>query len=228
MKTKIKEALQLTYKSLGLNEEVFEWVATSAETFTTEENLRNFVDGAEGLLKHYQSIVDKGRRETSDEKKRADDLATKLAEAEAKLKTTEVQPKEDKPEIDIAKLLDEKLTALVQPLQEKIATFEGVKNAERAFNDAKTSFFSNDYANKYTKERDAAWERAVEINEVMGNKMSADELHAKAMSYFKKSVAEIGVDIEKPFKSEGNGNNLDFSDDIKLLESEGLLKKEKV
>lgn len=228
MKQKIKEALQQRYKNLGLNDEAFDGVAASVETIITEDNLDNFVKGAEGMLKKMQSDADKVRNAI----KQGDDYKAKLAEAEAKLnKPIEgeggngvTQPSTP----DFAKLISEAVTAAVQPLQEKIATFEGVKNAERAFNDAKTSFFGNDYANKYTKERDVAWERAVEINEVMGNKMSADELHAKAMSYFKKSVAEIGVDIEKPFKSEGEGNNLDFSDDIKLLESEGLLKKEKV
>ena len=225
MNQKIKEALQLTYKSLGLNEELFEWVATSAETFTTEENLSNFVDGAEGLLKHYQSIVDKGRREASDEKKRADDLATKLAEAEAKLKTP-AEPTEGKTEIDIAKLLDEKLSALVQPLKDELANIKHTRSAEDAFNLAKTNFFSNDYAKKYTDERDQAWERAVEINDLTGKKMSAEELQTKAMGYFNNLVSKKGVDTSKPFESEGEGGkDFDVSIFRKGLEASGRIPK---
>lgn len=229
MKQKIKEALQLTYKSLGLNEEVFEWVATSAETFTTEDNLSNFVDGAEGLLKHYQSIVDKGRREASDEKKRADDLATKLAEAEAKLKTqgdgNNGNGNTQEPTTpDIAKLLDEKLSALVQPLKDELANIKHTRSAEDAFNLAKTNFFGNDYAKKYTDERDQAWERAVEINDLTGKKMTAEELQTKAMGYFNNLVSKKGVDTSKPFESEGNAETLDFAEDKAILVKEGLLK----
>ena len=228
MKQKIKEALQLTYKSLGLNEEVFEWVATSAETFTTEENLSNFVDGAEGLLKHYQSIVDKGRREASDEKKRADDLATKLAEAEAKLakeKPSEEKPQEEKP--DLVKLIAEAVTAAVQPLQTELANIKHTRSAEDAFNLAKTNFFGNDYAKKYTDERDQAWERAVEINDLTGKKMTAEELQTKAMGYFNNLVSKKGVDTSKPFESEGDGNKEpNFEEHKRILQAQGLLPKD--
>ena len=207
---------------MGLNEEVFEWVATSAETFTTEENLSNFVDGAEGLLKHYQSIVDKGRREASDEKKRADDLATKLAEAEAKL--AKEKPSEEKP--DLVKLIAEVVTAAVQPLQTELATIKHTRSAEDAFNLAKTNFFGNDYAKKYTDERDQAWERTVEINDLTGKKMTAEELQTKAMDYFNNLVSKKGVDISKPFESEGEyGKDFDVSIFRKGLEASGRIPK---
>lgn len=226
MKTKIKEALQLAYKRLGLNEEVFERVAASVETFVTEETLSNFVDGAEDLLKHYQGVVDKARRETSDEKKRADELATKLAEAEAKLKDTGDDDKDKKNQPDnIAELIQSAVTAAVQPLQDKIKAFEDEGTAKQAITTAKDALFGNDYAKKYTQERDAAWERAVEIYEATGKKMTAEELKEKAMGYFNKDVARKGVDISKPFESEGNGENLDFSEDKAILVKEGLLKQ---
>lgn len=225
MKQKIKEALQQEYKNLGLNEEAFERVAAFGETFTTEENLRNFVDGAEGLLKHYQSIVDKGRREASDEKKRADDLATKLAEAEAKLKTKDEGG--DKKDTDIAKLLEDKLSALVQPLQDKLAQIEQTRSAEDAFNLAKTNFFGNDYAKKYTKERDVAWKSATKNFERLGKKMTADELTAEATDLFKELVSIKGGDIDKPFESEGGAGDLDFAEDKAILVKEGLLKENK-
>ena len=202
MKQKIKEALQLAYKRLGLDEEVFERVATSVETFVTEETLSNFVDGAESLLKHYQGVVDKSRREASDEKKRADDLQAKLEEAEAKLKDTGKDGEGKQQPDNIAELIQNAVTAAVQPLQAELAAFKGENAAKQALKDAKDKFFANDYAKKFTQERDDAWERAIELNEATGNKMSAEELGEKALGYFNKSVARKGVDTTKPFEAQ--------------------------
>lgn len=202
MKQKIKEALQLAYKRLGLDEEVFERVATSVETFVTEETLSNFVDGAEALLKHYQGVVDKSRREASDEKKRADELQTKLAEAEAKLKDTGEGGEGKQQPDNIVELIQSAVTAAVQPLQAELAAFKGQNAAKQALKEAKDKFFANDYAKKFTQERDDAWERAIELNEATGSKMSAEELGEKAMGYFNKSVARKGVDTTKPFEAQ--------------------------
>jgi hypothetical protein len=224
MKQKIKEALQQEYKNLGLNDEAFERVAAFGETLgINEETLANFVKGANDTLKKMQSDADKLRNADANSKKQVEELRAKLAEAEAKLKTP-AEPTEGKTEIDLVKLLDEKLSALVQPLQEDLAKIKQTRSAEDAFNLAKTNFFGNGYASKYTDERDQAWERAVEINEATGSKMTANELHTKAMGYFNALVSKKGVDISKPFKSEGNGEDLDFSEDKKLLIKEGLLK----
>lgn len=205
MKTKIKEALQQKYKNLGLNEEVFERVAASAETFVTEETLGNFVDGAGTLelLKNYQSFADKARGFDSQEKKRADDLAQKLAEAEAKLKEKgdDDEGKNKQPD-NIAELVKSAVEAAVQPLQTELAALKGENAAKQALKDAKDKFFANDYAKKFTQERDDAWERAIELNEATGSKMTADELGEKAMGYFNKSVARKGVDITKPFEAQ--------------------------
>ena len=221
MKQKIKEALQQEYKNLGLNDEAFEGVATFGETLGINEvTLANFVKGAKDTLKKMQSDADKMRNAKSESAKQVEELKAKLAEVEATLKAPKDEPKED-----IAKLLDEKLKALVNPLLERINTFESNKTAEDAFKLAKENFFSNDYAKKYVDERDIAWERAVEINEALGKKMSADELQTKAMGYFNTLVSKKGVDISKPFENDGSGQTLDFSDDVEILESEGLLKK---
>ena len=204
MKQKIKEALQQKYKNLGLNEEVFERVAASAETFVTEETLSNFVDGAGTLelLKNYQSFADKARGFDSQEKKRADDLAQKLAEAEAKLKD-KIDGEEGKQQPDnIAEFIQNAVTAAVQPLQAELAAFKGENAAKQALKDAKDKFFANDYAKKFSQERDDAWERAIELNEATGSKMSAEELGEKALGYFNKSVARKGVDITKPFEAQ--------------------------
>ena len=228
MKTKIKEALQLAYKRLGLDEEVFERVATSVETFITEETLSNFVDGAESLLKHYQGVVDKARRETSDEKKRAEDLQAKLNEAEAKLKEKGDggEGKQQEPE-DIVAMIKSAVEAAVQPLQDKLKAFEDEGASKQALKAAKDALFGNDYAKKYTQERDAAWERAVEIYEATGKKMTAEELKEKAMGYFNKDVARKGVDTTKPFEGEGDADKEpDFSAQKKYLQEQGLIPKE--
>lgn len=205
MKNKIKEALQQKYKNLGLNEEVFERVAASAETFVTEETLGNFVDGAGTLelLKNYQSFADKARGFDSQEKKRADDLAQKLAEAEAKLKEKDDDDEgKNKQPDNIAELVQSAVAAAVQPLQDKLKAFEDEGASKQALKVAKDALFGNDYAKKYTQERDAAWERAVEIYEATGKKMTAEELKEKAMGYFNKDVARKGVDTTKPFEAQ--------------------------
>jgi hypothetical protein len=229
MKQKIKEALQQEYKNLGLNDEAFERVAAFGETLgINEETLANFVKGANDTLKKMQSDADKVRNANATTAKQVEELKAKLAEAEAKLnKPTEgegnkgAQPAQP----DLAKLIAEAVTAAVQPLQTELANIKHTRSAENAFNLAKTNFFGNDYAKKYTDERDQAWERAVEINDLTGKKMTAEELQTKAMGYFNNLVSKKGVDTSKPFESEGNGgDDLDFSEDKAILQKEGLLK----
>ena len=222
MKQKIKEALQQEYKNLGLNDEAFEGVATFGETLgINEETLAIFVKGAEWQLKKMQSDADKVRNATATSAKQVEELTTKLAEAEAKLATE--KPKEETTP-DIAKLIADAVTAAVQPLQSELANIKHTRSAEDAFNLAKTNFFGNDYAKKYTDERDHAWDRAVEINDLTGKKMTAEELQTKAMGYFNNLVSKKGVDTSKPFESEGNAKTLDFAEDKAILVKEGLLK----
>ena len=224
MKQKIKEALQQAYKNLGLNEEAFDGVATFGETIgTTEETLANFVKGAESLLKREQSNADKVRNANAESKKQVEELKAKLAEAEAKMNGKE-KPQDKPQEIpDFAKLVSEAVTAAVQPFKDELAALKGAKSAEDAFNTAKTAFYGNDYAKKYTDERDYAWERAVEINEATGKKMTAEELQEKAMGYFNKAVAKKGVNTTKPFESEGEGKTIDFSETKAYLQKDGLI-----
>lgn len=232
MKQKIKEALQQEYKNLGLNDEAFERVAAFGETLgINEETLANFVKGANDTLKKMQSDADKLRNADANSKKQVEELKAKLAEAEAKLKTQGDGDNgsggtQEPTTPDIAKLLDEKLSALVQPLKDELANIKHTRSAEDAFNLAKTNFFGNDYAKKYTDERDQAWERAVEINDLTGKKMTAEELQTKAMGYFNNLVSKKGVDTSKPFESEGNGDkDFDVSVFRKGLEASGRIPK---
>ena len=232
MKQKIKEALQQEYKNLGLNDEAFERVAAFGETLGINEGtLANFVKGANDTLKKMQSDADKLRNADANSKKQVEELKAKLADAEAKLKTQGDGDNgnggtQEPTTPDIAKLLDEKLSALVQPLKDELANIKHTRSAEDAFNLAKTNFFGNDYAKKYTDERDQAWERAVEINDLTGKKMTAEELQTKAMGYFNNLVSKKGVDTSKPFESEGNGDkDFDVSVFRKGLEASGRIPK---
>lgn len=227
MKTKIKEALQQEYKNLGLNDEAFDGVAAFGETIgITEETLANFVKGAKGLLTKAQSDADKVRSAKTESQKQIDELKTKLAEAEAKLKDKGNDP-EPPQTPNIAELVQSAVAAAVQPLQDKLKAFEDEGASKQALKVAKDALFGNDYAKKYTQERDAAWERAVEIYEATGKKMTAEELKEKAMGYFNKDVARKGVDTTKPFEGEGDAvKEPDFSAQKKYLQEQGLIPKE--
>jgi hypothetical protein len=227
MRQKIKAALQQKYVNLGLDEEVFEGVASAVETFITEDTLANYVEGAESMLKKYQSIGDKSRREASEERKRVADLTAELNDAKAKIADLEKKPAPEGNSEELAKLLEEKFSQVVQPLQDKIMQFETAKTAEAALTTAKTAFFDNDYAKKFTEERDMAWERTVEVNDLTGRKMDAAELEKKALEYFNSSVAKKGVDITKPFVADPNPNEkTDFASHVKALRESGKLDKQ--
>ena len=227
MKQKIKEALQQVYKNLGLNEEAFDGVAAFGETIgTTEETLANFVKGAESLLKREQSNADKVRNANAESKKQVEDLKAKLAEVEAKMNGSKEQKEEKKPQEapDFAKLISDAVTAAVQPLQEKLAAFEGAKSAEDAFNTAKEYIYSLDFSKQYPKQRDIAWENVVKLNEATGKKMTAEELKTEALDLLNKLASTVGVDdASKPFESEGEGKTIDFSETKAYLQKEGLI-----
>ena len=218
MKNKIKDALKQRYNNLGLSDEAFDGVASSVQTVITDDTLEGFVAGAEPLLKQFQSIADKARSQ-------------KVAELEAKIKELEGKAKDkDEPQQisleDITRQVTEAVAAAVKPLNDEIASLKGASVAKESLATAKTTFFGGDYAKKYADEANDAWERVVELNEATGSKMTADELKAKAESYFNKAVARKGVDTSKPFESEKHGEVPDFSDDAKILQDAGLLPKE--
>lgn len=221
------DALQQKYKNLGLENEVFERVASSVETFITDETLDAFVAGAEGMLKSYQSMGDKHRAALAEAKKKQDEIQAQLDEALKKV-TPEHPKKEedDKPE-DLKAIIAAAVADAVKPLQERISGFEGETAAKQVYNGAKDGFFANDYAKKYTAERDAAWKIAERLFEAGGKKMKVEELQKEAMDTFNTLVAAKGVDTSKPFPKDPDGAKpFDFSDEKKILEKEGLLKPE--
>ena len=225
MKQKIKEALQQEYKNLGLNDEAFERVAAFGETLgINEETLANFVKGANDTLKKMQSDADKVRNANATTAKQVEELKAKLAEAEAKLQAP--KKKEDEP-IDYKALIKEAMAEATQSFKKELDDIKATKAAEDAFSLAKQNFFANDYAKKYVTERDDAWERAVEVNNLTGKKMTAEELQTKAMGYFNTLVSRKGVDTTKPFKNEGGESEPNFEGHKAILEKAGLIQKKK-
>lgn len=198
MKNKIKEALQQRYKNLGLAEEVFERVAASVETFITDEaQIEGFVanESTKGLLTSYQSVNDK------------------LRAAESKLKSNEQTPPpsdngnpppETKPETpDFKAMFADALAEVVNPLKEELATLKSDKESELAVKTAFEKFGADDWVNGYPDLRDSAWAQAKRIYERTGKSMTAEELHAEAMEIFKPLAKAKGLDISKPFQSDG-------------------------
>lgn len=234
MKQKIKGALKQKYGTrankelgqlqLGIGDEVFERVAASVETFITDESaIEGFVNSENtlNLLKSYQSVNDR------------------LRAAEAKNEPTPKpsdngnQPPEPNPEPkpqetpDIAAIVEQAVAAAINPLQEKLNAFETAKTAEQAVKQAQEKFGADEWVNGYPELRDSAWAQAMRIYDRTGKSMTADELHTEAMEIFKPLAKAKGLDISKPFQSDGGaGDNIDFSQDMKDLQEMGLIAKE--
>lgn len=231
MKKKIQDALELAYKDkLGLTDKkAYARVAALGETYVAnEEDIPAFVEKAEDLLKGLQGTADQGRTlETAN---------AKITELEEKLKKFENQGEDEDDKGgsddkgDIAKTIADAIAAAVKPLTEKIESLENVNSTKAALTGARESFFGGDYAKKYKDEADYAWERAVEVNELTGNKMTAEELAEKATGYFNKAVSKKGVDTSKPFKADPPENDeegtTDWSAEKKRLQDAGRLPKD--
>ena len=226
MKQKILEALKQGHKNLGLSDEAFERVADLGKTFiTSEEQIPNFVKGAEAILKAEQSAADKARTKANEEKKA---LEAKVAELEAKLNDVNPQEGNEPPKgsetqpQDMAKLIAAAVAEAVKPLTDEINAFKSGQAAKQALADAESTFKANGWVGKYPDEANDAWDRTIEYNELTGSKMTAEELAQKALGYFAKVVARKGEDVSKPFKGEGEGQGGD--DVAKAKEIAELLK----
>lgn len=198
-KDQIVSALKTKYKNFGLSNEAIDRIASAMEKTVTEASqIETVIANAEtmGLIaSELQKMRDREIQSRTDTQRAFD--AYKLAHPEND--TTPPPPVKEDPKgltlEDITKLLDEKLN----PLSEKITGIENSRSAKAAHEAAKALFFGGDYAKKYKDQADESWERAVELNEATGSKMTAEELSAKASSYFNKAVGKLGVDTSKPF-----------------------------
>lgn len=209
MKQKILDALKQGYKSkLGLDDAVFERVATSAETFiTSEEQIPVFVAGAEPMLKMYQSIGDQIRTAKD----------AKIAELEAKLNNP--TPPVDKPQpapqpLDLAKAIADAVKEAITPISAELSRFKSEQEQSKIETTAKQVFQSNEYVKLYSDEANDSWDRAFELYEATGKKWNSEELQNKALGYFRNAVKRRNVDIDKPVPSDAPADGSEIPTDI--------------
>lgn len=226
MKQKIIEALRTEYASLGLSDKTIGRLADYVQgQVEKEEDIATAVksDAVKLIAKSIQGEIDGIQKA----KKKAED---DLADYKAKHPEKDPDPDPDPdPKPDFAKAIADAVAAAVAPLTAKIESLENVNSTKAALDGARTKFFEGDYAKKYKDEANDAWERAVEVNELTGNKMTAEELAEKATGYFNKAVSKKGVDTSKPFKADPpageDEGTLDWSAEKKRLQDEGKLPK---
>lgn len=230
MKKEIQDALERAYGTqLGLaDKSVYARVAALGETYVTkEEEIPVFVQRAGDILKSFQGADDRGRALTQ--------ANAKVAELEAKVKELSKNPDTDnggegddsKP--DMQKLISDAVSAAVKPLAEQIEGMKSANEAATRLADAKSRFYAGDWAKKYKGQADNAWERVANEDSIGGNKMSADELVAKATDYFNTYTGRIGVDTTKPFKADPPSDEkgvVDWSAEKKRLQDTGRLPKQ--
>lgn len=217
MKQKLLNALKEGYKNLGLAESAFERVAAFGETFiTSDEQIESFVKAAEAMLKAEQSAADKVRTELNAKIK---GLEGEKADLEAKLNGNnppETKHEDDKVPAWAQQLLEQNKALAEQnkSFAEKLNAFETAKTAEIAVKQAQEKFGADEWVNGYPELRDSAWAQAMRIYDRTGKSMTADELHTEAMEIFKPLAKAKGLDISKPFQSDGGAGegNLDMSE----------------
>jgi hypothetical protein len=216
MKQKIKEALQQGHKNLGLSDEVFERVAASVETFITDEaDIDKYVKSelVNSLLKFEQADADRKRAKREGEKKEPDNGNN----------PPEPKPEDDKVPAWAQLLLEQNKTLAEQnkSFAEKLNAFETAKTAELAVKQAQEKFGADEWVNGYPELRDSAWAQAMRIYDRTGKSMTAEELHTEAMEIFKPLAKAKGLDISKPFQSDGGAGgsetekNEAFADEIR-------------
>lgn len=210
MKQKIKEAITQGYKNLGVPESVVDGLTALGVTVVKDESeIDAFVQGeaVKGVMKSWQSEADKVRTKASDSKKA--EYEAKIAELEAKLngnQSPEPKPEDDKVPAWAQLLLEQNKTLAEQnkSFAEKLSAFESAKTAEQAVKQAQEKFGADEWVNGYPELRDSAWAQAMRIYDRTGKSMTADELHTEAMEIFKPLAKAKGLDISKPFQSDGS------------------------
>lgn len=135
----IKEALSNKYKNLGFDDKAFEGVADFAQTYIKEEaDLATFVNGAELMLKGFQSSTDKLRTEKTQLEREKNELAEKVKTLET---TTETQTTSETDETPAwAKILIDANTNL----QKELDLIKQGESTKSILEQAKTSFFTDE------------------------------------------------------------------------------------
>ena len=143
-KQMIKEALSNKYKNLGFDDKAFEGVADFAQTYIKEEaDLATFVNGAEGMLKGFQSSTDRLRTEKAQLEKEKNELAEKVKTLETTPVVPPVIPPEPKPAEETpawAKVLIDSNTNL----QKELDLIKQGESTKSILEQAKASFFTDE------------------------------------------------------------------------------------
>lgn len=230
MKEKFLAVLKTEWSKLGLRKEALDRVASQrVKTIEKEEDIVSAAKDTETmnlLMAELQGSADAERQQRSQIQKDFEDYKSKHPEA-SEGGEGEEDPKSGFNAEEVAKMISDAVSAAVTPIKESFDTFKSQSLAKESLTTAKSKFFSNKWTDRYKEEAEEAWDRASELNEAQGSKMTADELSEKATAYFNKSVQRKGVDATQPFPSEGGeGGSFDFSDQVKMLENQNLIPKE--
>lgn len=233
LKEQILEALKTKYKAYGLSNDALDRIASLREkTVEKAEDIEGAVADATTLdliAKEIQRQRDQAIQKNSETQRAFE--AYKAAHPEPDKGGAGDDDKNKATSQDIASIVKAAVADAVAPLNEKITALETSKSAEAALSTAHSSFFNGDYAKKYKDQATDAWERAVELNEATGNKMTAEELAAKASGYFNKAVSRLGVDTSKPFQADPPKNDeegtIDWSAEVARKKAQGLIPDDK-
>ena len=233
LKEQILEALKTKYKAYGLSNDALDRIASLREkTVEKAEDIEGAVADATTLdliAKEIQRQRDQAIQRNSESQRAFE--AYKAAHPEPDAGGAGDDDKNKATSQDIASIVKAAVADAVAPLNEKITALETSKSAEAALSTAHSSFFNGDYAKKYKDQATDAWERAVELNEATGNKMTAEELAAKASGYFNKAVSRLGVDTSKPFQADPPKNDeegtIDWSAEVARKKAQGLIPDDK-
>lgn len=139
-KQMIKEALSNKYKNLGFDDKAFEGVADFAQTYIKEEaDLATFVNGAELMLKGFQSSTDRLRTEKAQLEKEKNELAEKVKTLETTTET-QITSSETEETPAWAKVLIDANTNL----QKELDLIKQGESTKSILEQAKTSFFTDE------------------------------------------------------------------------------------
>lgn len=231
MKKKIEDALKTEFKELGLSDKTIGRLAEYVQGLVEkEEDIATAVkrDDVKLIAKSIQGELD-GLKKA---KEKADaDLADYKAKHPDKTDTdTDPDPNKQTPLTAeaIAELVKNAAAEAVKSVKDEFDAYKASVSGKEAISAAKAKFFENKWTTKFEEEANDAWDRARELNEAGGSKMSQEELTGKATEYFNLYVQRKGTDATKPFEEgSGHNGNFDFSDQVKHFQDTGKLPEDK-
>ena len=233
MKKKIEDALKTEFKELGLSDKTIGRLADYVQGLVEkEEDIATAVkrDDVKLIAKSIQGELDGLKK--AKEKAEAD-LADYKAKHPDKTDTdTDTDTDKDKQTPltaeAIAELVKNAAAEAVKSVKDEFDAYKASVSGKEAISAAKAKFFENKWTTKFEEEANDAWERARELNEAGGSKMSQEELTGKATEYFNLYVQRKGTDATKPFEEgSGHNGNFDFSDQVRHFQDTGKLPEDK-